>query len=288
MKHGLLSRILGGLRSLQMASFIGKIIGGALGLVAGGGPLGVLLGVMVGHAYDERRDSPLENRWEYFKKQSAPIIDEPTRTALYNTNVVVLSAKLAKVDGRVTREEIAAFKKAFGIKPDQEAPVGNLFDSAHRRSDNFEPYAFQLAQAFVMQPSVLEQVLGHLFAIAVADDKNLASSEVRYLRQVAYLFNIGPDHFRRIAVASGAVFQDTEAARDPGYDKTDEPLKVLGVKDTATADEIKTAYRDLIRKHHPDKLSAEGKSPALVAAANEKMKNINAAYDTICKARGIK
>ena len=67
-------------------------------------------------------------------------------------------------------------------------------------------------------------------------------------------------------------------------------IKVMQLieSETATAEEIKAAYRALIREHHPDKLMAQGMPPEFVATATEKMKRINVAYDTVCKMRGIK
>ncbi len=59
------------------------------------------------------------------------------------------------------------------------------------------------------------------------------------------------------------------------------PYKVLGVSETATDEEIKKAYRDLVRKYHPDKYVDN----PLADVASEKMKEINAAYDQITKER---
>lgn len=60
-----------------------------------------------------------------------------------------------------------------------------------------------------------------------------------------------------------------------------DPYKVLGVSPNATDDEIKTAYRNLAKKYHPDNYAD---SP-LSSLASEKMKEINEAYDEITKAR---
>ena len=59
------------------------------------------------------------------------------------------------------------------------------------------------------------------------------------------------------------------------------PYKVLGVSEDATDEEIKKAYRDLVRKYHPDKYVDN----PLADVASEKMKEINAAYDTITNER---
>jgi len=60
-----------------------------------------------------------------------------------------------------------------------------------------------------------------------------------------------------------------------------DPYKILGVSPSATDDEIKTAYRELAKKYHPDNYSG---SP-IADLAGEKMKEINEAYDTVVSQR---
>ncbi|MBQ4324828.1 MAG: DnaJ domain-containing protein [Clostridia bacterium] len=64
---------------------------------------------------------------------------------------------------------------------------------------------------------------------------------------------------------------------------TKNPYEVLGVSPLATDEEIKDAYRALARKYHPDNYAAD---PAMAELAEEKMKEINLAYDAIMDARG--
>jgi DnaJ like chaperone protein len=240
-----------------MARVFGKLIGAMLGLAAAG-PLGVVLG---------------------------------QRSAL-NNGVIILGAKMAKADGQVTRAKIDAFKRAFHIRPEDEGRVGRLFDNARRSVEGFEPYAFTLAQTFVNQPAMLEDILSGLFQIAAADSNAISPIEADFLRSVAFTFNFGPEDFARIAARTGVRMptaeQTREARREVKRDNAGDPFLVLGVTGTASNDAVKTAYRNLIRKHHPDKLVAAGLHPDQIAVANEKMKRINAAYDTICRMRGIK
>ncbi len=60
-----------------------------------------------------------------------------------------------------------------------------------------------------------------------------------------------------------------------------DPYSVLGVSPNASDDEIKKAYRELVRKYHPDNYN----NNPLADLAQEKMKEINEAYDSITKNR---
>ena len=60
-----------------------------------------------------------------------------------------------------------------------------------------------------------------------------------------------------------------------------DPYEVLGIKPTATDDEVKTAYRNMARKYHPDNYADN----PLSELAQEKMQEINEAYDTIVRQR---
>ena len=240
-------------------SIWGKILGGAAGFAVGG-PLGALLGAMAGHAVDQYRDSEL-------------IPSDSTRQVTFTIAVIVLSAKMAKADGVVTRDEIAAFRRVFQIPPHEVRNVGRVFDMARSDSAGYEPYAEQVARLFRGHPQVLEDLLGALFHIALADG-SLHTRELEFLEHVAEIFGFSEADFDRIK----SIHVGPDAA---------DPFTVLGLAHDASDQEIKSTYRKLIRENHPDKLIAEGLPQEFIDVANEKMKAINGAYDKIAKQRGL-
>ena len=59
------------------------------------------------------------------------------------------------------------------------------------------------------------------------------------------------------------------------------PYEVLGVSENADEETIKKAYKELVKKYHPDRYI----NNPLADLAAEKMKEINKAYDMITNKR---
>ena len=78
---------------------------------------------------------------------------------------------------------------------------------------------------------------------------------------------------------------DFESIKAMFFKSSDSDYKILEVDKSCTNDEIKKAYRDLAKKHHPDKVQNLGE--VYVNAAKEKFSKIQAAYENIKKQRGI-
>lgn len=262
----------------------GKIIGVILGFLLAGF-WGAVIGFVIGHIHDAQR-AFAETVWLHSEGTGYEAFSSQAQQATFTMGVIVLSAKMARSDGHVSREEIAAFKRVFNIRPSQEASIGFLFDSARLSPDGFEPYAFRMAHVFRNSPSVLEEVLTGLFIIAGSDSAGLSPAEVSFLKEVAVIFGFNEDDFARIAARSGVSIPASETRKSAPA--APEPFTILGVAETASAEEIKAAYRALVREHHPDKLTAQGMPEEFVATATEKIKRINAAYDDVCKMKGIR
>jgi DnaJ like chaperone protein len=269
--------------------FIGKLIGGSVGLWLGSVP-GAVVGLLLGHFYDRHRDR-LSAFYQQAKDSQIHVGTTMDQIA-FTVGIITLGAKMAKSDGAVSRDEIDAFKRVFRIPPEQEAQIGKLFDQARRDAGGYEPYARQLAYVFRNRRAVLEELLSGLVLVALADGA-ITPPEQDYLRHLADIFGFNQMEFARILASSGAAYSDRGQSRQQYQGQTDSAANdnayaVLGVSPAADNDSIKVAYRKLIREHHPDKLMAAGVPADFMKAANEKMQRINAAYDQISRARGIK
>jgi DnaJ like chaperone protein len=248
-------------------SIWGKIIGGVAGFALGG-PLGALLGAIAGHAADRRIEQaePAEDQQSLDDRSGS-------RQIAFTIAVIVLGAKMAKADGVVSRAEVAAFKEVFQVPPHELKNVARLFDQAKEEPAGFEPYAKQIARMFRRDHPVLEELLDGLFHIAKADG-GVHDAEIVYLKKVANIFGLDDADFARIR--EGHL----------GPDKAD-PYTLLGTNRLASNEEIKAAWRKLVRDTHPDKLMAQGLPREFIDLANDKLATINAAYDKIAKERGI-
>ena len=107
-------------------------------------------------------------------------IGDATRSIAFTIGVIVLGAKMAKVDGVVTRDEIAAFREVFRVPPEEVKNVGRIFNQARRDARGFEPYARQLGRMFRDRPQVLEQLMRGLFHIARADGASTAPASATH------------------------------------------------------------------------------------------------------------
>ena len=149
-----------------------------------------------------------------------------------------------------------------------------VFDLARKSTAGFESYARQVGRLFANDRAVLENLLGGLFHIALADGR-IFPAEDAYLREVARNFGInGPDYARIRALHVGA---NSEIGEDP--------FAILGVLPDAAASTIREAYHRLVRENHPDLVMAQGLPTECIALATARIARINAAYEEITRGR---
>lgn len=255
----------------------GKLIGGFAGFAVGG-PFGAMIGAALGHAADSSAGEgfrlPFDQGGMFNPARVTAMLGG--REQLFAMAVVVLSAKLAKVDGPVKREEIEAFKRLFRIPPAAMRDIGRLFDQARDSSGGFEAYADQLGDSFSDNRGMLEEVLGALFAIARADGP-INAAEQGFLARVARGFGLADRAWERAR-------EGVPPGR--GGDETD-PYAIIGVPPSASNEVVHAAWKKLMRENHPDTLAARGVPADFIAKASEKVARINAAWDRIKRDRRL-
>ena len=202
-----------------------------------------------------------------FNKLKTP----PERTVGFTIAVIALSAKMAKADGYVTQSEILAFKEIFRVPVSDEANAERLFDLARQDIAGFEIYARKIKKMFGTQTDTLEDLLEGLFYIAVADGR-YHDQEDAYLKRVSEIFVLGDLSFR---VIKARYVKGTPA----------NPYEVLGVSPSASITEIRNAWRDLVKKNHPDKLTARGVPIEAVKLGEARLVAINQAWNKINNAK---
>lgn len=191
----------------------------------------------------------------------------PEATQGFAIAVVALGAKMAKADGRVTRDEVVAFREIFRITDEDLPAVGRFFDLARRDVAGFELYAARIARMFDRGGDVLETLLDALFYVARADHE-LHEAEIEFLRIVATTFGFGETQFEAMR-------------RRHCLDQDESPWTVLGIAEASSAEEIREAWKALARRYHPDRLRARGVPDEAARLAERRMAEINAAYDAL-------
>lgn len=252
-------------------SIWGKIIGGAIGFGIGG-PIGALIGAAAGHFTVDKRGRQSER--PRIAQQSP--WSRQAREVAFSVAVIALTAKLAKADGQVTRDEVDALKRVFRVPPHAAKEIGAIFDEVKKDALGYEPYARQIASIMAGNRQMLEELLAALLMVAHADG-HYHDAERRYIASVAQIFGFSPAELHRIEttfISGGAA---------PGSD----PYEILGVARSASDQDVKSAYRKLLRENHPDTLMSQGLPEDFIEVANKKMAEINAAYDRIKKERGL-
>ena len=195
---------------------------------------------------------------------------ETRRRVAFSVAMIALSAKMAKADGIVTGDEVAAFQEIFDIPPQEAQNVSRLYNLAKEDIAGYERYAERMATLCGSgEPNciVLEDILDGLFHIAKADGV-LHEAEAAFLRRVAEIFGIDNTHFEAIT------------ARHLDLGEAD-PYVVLGVSRGTDFADIRRHYRKLIAESHPDRLIARGVPPEFIAIATDRIAAINGAFEMI-------
>ena len=115
-------------------------------------------------------------------------------------------------------------------------------------------------------------MLDLLFHIAKSDG-DITAPEQNYLNRVARIFGFDDSEFDRLL----AIHRSSGPSA----------YEILGVGSDCDNQTLTRRWRELVKTHHPDTLIANGMPEEFVAAANERLARINAAYDAMAQQRGL-
>jgi DnaJ like chaperone protein len=236
-------------------SIWGSLIGGMIGLSLGG-PFGMLLGSLLGGKISRARSGVRMGSFA-----------QPQQ--VFALSLIVLSAKLSKADGQVSREELIAVKDKLKIPENELDQVGKIFNKAKEESQGYEPYAQQIAQIYRGNLNVLEEVINMLFYIAEADG-NVSTSELEMIASISGIFGL-----------SNVQFESIKESRK--LSEKSNPYIILESNPNDDIQSIRKKYIKLSKEHHPDLLMSKGVPKEVIEESKRKMRAINSAWDQIQK-----
>ncbi len=252
-----------------IGTLLGGLFGGLKGLL-----IGAALGWLAGRAIQ---------RWLIGQLNVV-------QSQLLDSTFAVMGA-LCKTDGVVTREEINAAERIFDmlqLGADQRRDAKAAFNRGKRPDFDLDAAVDAFAQLSRRQAPLIQLFL-QLQVMAVAADGKVDTAEHEALARVARRLGVGEDAVARLEALLRAASAGPSGVPGgpPAGRRLDDAYAALGVSKEASDAEVKRAYRKLISENHPDKLAARGLPESMRAVAEERSREINAAYDLIKEARGM-
>ena len=226
----------------------------------GGAILGYFIGSVLEQLFRQDRRNPF-----------ASVQSQRMQTNQVQLNLLSLAAIVIKADGKVDERELR-FVRNYFITNYGEAYASSIFAKFNTEVKKEQQNLNEITRLFVQRApyETRLQILHFLFAIANADG-HVAEVEVQKILQIANALQLRSMDFESIK----AMFVKS----------ADNAYKILEISPSATDTEVKKAYRTMAKKYHPDKLQTD--DAALKKGAQEKFQQVQAAYETIQKERGL-
>jgi DnaJ like chaperone protein len=255
----------------------GKIIGGALGLMALG-PWGAALGVVLGHQFDNAAASAIR-----------PGAAAARINGLFFPTSFRVMGHIAKADGRVSEREIAAARAimhSLHLGPEQTRRAMAFYTEGKQPGFDAQRAVQELKSALWPHPQLAYFFMEIQLHAAVAGN-GLGDLPRQRLQRIAVQLGIGAADYAQLE----ALARWRSGARPAGQPAREEQIaeayRVLEVEPSSSDEQVVKAYRRQMSRHHPDKLQANGVPESMLEHAKERTQQIRAAYELIRTRRGM-
>jgi DnaJ like chaperone protein len=271
-----------------MAGWNGKIMGGALGALVGG-PVGLVLGALFGHQYDSHATARGGSGSVHRVQQ------------LFFPATFRLMGHIAKADGRVSEQEIAAARalmQALRLTPAQSAEAIVQYTAGKQPGFELRTALAPLRAVLAAYPQLAQFFIELQLQVAIVGN-GLAPASQAQLRAAALMLGIDTRHYAQLealmrwragaqsgAGASRAGQRRHDAVADA--EQLRQAYALLDVDASAADAAVVKAWRRQMSRHHPDKLQANGLPESMLERAKERTQQIQAAYELIRAVRGMK
>ncbi|WP_400075976.1 TerB family tellurite resistance protein [Winogradskyella sp. R77965] len=257
-----------------------KWVGGAIGW-SFGGPIGAIIGLAIGSFVDNLsgNGTPLLGERQTGRQRQDPYRQRPrqtrqrpkTQSGDFEVSLLILASIVIKADGKQDQRELdyvrQQFRNMYG--KDRANKAFELFKRISKQNISTRQVCLQIKQ--MMDHASRLQLLHFLFGIAKSDG-HVADSEIRQIYTISGYLGISN--------------KDYESIKAMFYDITNNAYKVLEIDKNVSDDAVKKAYRKMAKKYHPDRVGHLGKEHQ--EGAEEKFRQVQAAYEHIQKERGFK
>ena len=247
-----------------MANFA-KWLGASLGW-SFGGPIGGILGFALGSFIDGFSEADIKGYRQTTQGKNRPI----TSSGDFEISLLLLSAVVIKADGKIDQRELMYVRNHFKTMYGEER-AGHAFKLFNGFIKNQQVSTRQVCMQIrqnLTHASRL-QLVHFLFGIAKADGF-VTKPEMNSIKTIAGYLYINQYDFESIK----AMF----------YDSSISAYRILEIDKSATNNEVKKAYRKMVKKYHPDKLQHLGDEH--IKGAEDKFKQVQKAYEQIQKEKG--
>lgn len=206
-------------------------------------------------------------------------------------SIMALAAMIAKSDGNVTKEEISFLKqfvtRHFGISTSELNGYADAFDYGKTHPEAYREFTSIITGYYTRRDIII--AIAYLFVGMSLQEGQASEQKEAKTKQI--LFELGISVYEYEAIKRYFTGESSSYDYQGGMGQSHESLvkkytQVLGVSPDASMSEIKKAYRKLVKEYHPDKLASGSMPEDYVNFANQKIREINEAYEYLEKIKG--